>query len=95
MIQLVKCKEYRRVSIVYIPIYHEVEIRSTYGRHEVCWVKNMPHQWGADWAIRYMKWYKTKKHSMCRTPGVNEVNHYINVSRIQHYVGQVEGQRKE
>jgi len=55
----------------------------------------MPHQWGADWAIRYMKWYKTKKQSICRTPGVNEVNHYINVSRIQHYVGQVEGQRKE
>jgi len=36
MIQLVKCREYRRVSTVYIPMYHEVVIRRTYGRHEVC-----------------------------------------------------------
>ena len=64
MIQLVKCKEYRRVSTVYIPMYHEKWMRNTCGRHEVCWVKNMLHQWGADWAIRYMKWYKTKKWSM-------------------------------
>jgi len=64
MIQLVKHKEYRRVSTVYIPMYHEVVIRRTYGKHEVCWVKNIPHQWGADWAIRYMKWYETKKWSM-------------------------------
>ena len=64
MIQLVKRKEYRRVSTVYIPMYHEEWMRNTCGRHEVCWVKNMPHQWGADWAIRYMKWYETKKWSM-------------------------------
>jgi len=36
MVQLVKHKEYRRVSTVYIPIYHEIVIRRTYGRHEVC-----------------------------------------------------------
>ena len=36
MIQLVERKEYRRVSTVYIPIYHKVEMRNTYGRHEVC-----------------------------------------------------------
>jgi len=36
MIQLVKHKEYRRVFIVYIPMYHVVEIRSAYGKHEVC-----------------------------------------------------------
>jgi len=36
MIQLVKHKEYRRVSIVYIPMYHKVGVRSTYGRHKVC-----------------------------------------------------------
>jgi len=35
MIQLVKHKEYRRVSTIYIPIYHEVGMRSTCGRHEV------------------------------------------------------------
>jgi len=35
MIQLVKCKEYRRVSTVYIPMYHVVEMRSAYGRHEI------------------------------------------------------------
>ena len=42
MIQLVKHREYKRVSTVYIPMYHEV-VMSTYGRHEVCWVKNMPY----------------------------------------------------
>jgi len=57
-------------------MYYEVEMRNIYDRHEVCWVKNMPHQWGADWAIRYMKWYETKKQSMCKTPGVNEVDYY-------------------
>ena len=36
MIQLVKCREYRRVSIVYISMYHEVVMRRTCGRHEVC-----------------------------------------------------------
>jgi len=36
MIQLVKRKEYRRVSTIYIPMYHEVVIRRTYDRHEVC-----------------------------------------------------------
>jgi len=36
MIQLVKHKEYRRVFIVYIPIYHVVEMRSAYERYEVC-----------------------------------------------------------
>jgi len=36
MIQLVKHKKYKRVSTVYIPMYHEVEMRNTYGRHEVC-----------------------------------------------------------
>jgi len=36
MIQLVKHSEYRRVSTVYIPMYHEVVMRSTCGRHEVC-----------------------------------------------------------
>ena len=61
---MVKHKEYRRVSTVYIPMYHEEWMRNTCGRHEVCWVKNMSHQWGTDWAIRYMKWYETKKWSM-------------------------------
>jgi len=36
MIQLVKCKEYRRVSTVYIPMYHVLEIRREQGRHEIC-----------------------------------------------------------
>ena len=36
MIQLVKCRKYRRVSTVYIPMYHEVVMREIYGRHEVC-----------------------------------------------------------
>jgi len=36
MIQLVKCREYRRVSTVYIPMYHKEYVRDTYGRHEVC-----------------------------------------------------------
>jgi len=36
MIQLVKRREYRRVSTVYIPMYHEEYVRDTYGRHEVC-----------------------------------------------------------
>ena len=36
MIQLIKCKEYRRVSTEYILMYHEVEISNTHGRHEVC-----------------------------------------------------------
>jgi len=36
MIQLVKCKEYRRVSTVYISMYYKVVMRRTYGRHEVC-----------------------------------------------------------
>jgi len=36
MIQLVKHKEYKRVSTIYIPMYHEVGIRSTCSRHEVC-----------------------------------------------------------
>jgi len=35
MIQLVKHKKYRRVFIVYIPMYYEIRIRSTHGRHEV------------------------------------------------------------
>ena len=61
---MVKHKEYRRVSTIYIPVYYEEWIRNICGRHEVCWVNNMPHQWGTDWAIRYMKWYKTKKWSM-------------------------------
>ena len=30
MIQLVKHREYRRVSTIYIPMYHEVVMRSTY-----------------------------------------------------------------
>ena len=36
MIQLVKRKDYRRVSTVYIPMYYEVVMRRTYGRHKVC-----------------------------------------------------------
>jgi len=36
MIQLVKHKEYRRISTVYIPMYHEVEISNTCGKHKVC-----------------------------------------------------------
>jgi len=36
MIQLVKRREYRRVSTVYIPIYYEEYVRDTYCRHEVC-----------------------------------------------------------
>jgi len=36
MIQLVKRREYRRVSLVYIPMYHEEYVRDIYGRHEVC-----------------------------------------------------------
>jgi len=36
MIQLIKRKEYRRVSTVYIPMYYEMKIRNTYGRHKVC-----------------------------------------------------------
>jgi len=36
MIQLIKCKEYRRVFTVYILIYYKIRIRSTCGRHEVC-----------------------------------------------------------
>jgi len=35
MIQLVKRKEYRRVSTVYIPTYHEGCARNTCGRHDV------------------------------------------------------------
>jgi len=41
MIQLVKHKEYRRVSTVYILIYHEVVMRRAYGRHEICLVSQM------------------------------------------------------
>jgi len=36
MIQLVKYREYRRVSIVYISMYHEKYVRNIYGRHELC-----------------------------------------------------------
>jgi len=36
MIQLVKCREYRRVSTVYIPMYCEEYVRDTYGRHKIC-----------------------------------------------------------
>ena len=36
MIQLVKYREYRRVSTVYIPMYYEEYVRDIYGRHEVC-----------------------------------------------------------
>jgi len=36
MIQLVKHKEYRRVSTVYIPMYHVLEMRKEQDRHEVC-----------------------------------------------------------
>jgi len=36
MIQLVKCKEYKRISTIYIPIYHKVEMSNIYGEHEVC-----------------------------------------------------------
>ena len=36
MIQLVKCKEYRRVSTVYIPMYHVLGIGREGGIHEVC-----------------------------------------------------------
>ena len=36
----------------------------------------MPHQWGTDWAIGYLKWYETKKQFIYRTPGVNEVDYY-------------------
>ena len=36
MIQLVKYKEYRKVSTVYIPMYHMLRIRRKQGRHEVC-----------------------------------------------------------
>jgi len=36
MIQLVKHKEYKRVFTIYIPMYYEVVIRRTYGRHKVC-----------------------------------------------------------
>jgi len=35
MIQLVKHKKYKRVFTIYIPMYHEVGMRSTYDRHEV------------------------------------------------------------
>jgi len=35
MIQLVKRREYRRVSTVYIPMYHEIVMRSTYDRHKI------------------------------------------------------------
>ena len=36
MIQLVKRKEYRSVSTVYIPMYHKEYVRNTCGSHEVC-----------------------------------------------------------
>ena len=36
MIQLVKRREYRRVSTIYIPIYHEEYVRNIYDRHKVC-----------------------------------------------------------
>ena len=36
MIQLVKCRKYRKVFTIYIPIYYEIEVRSTYDRHKVC-----------------------------------------------------------
>jgi len=36
MIQLVKRREYRRVSTVYIPMYHKEYVRDIYGKHEVC-----------------------------------------------------------
>ena len=36
MIQLVKHREYRRVSTVYIPMCYEEYVRDIYGRHEVC-----------------------------------------------------------
>jgi len=42
MIQLVKYKEYRRVSTVYIPMYHVLGMRREQDRHEVYWVKYMP-----------------------------------------------------
>jgi len=35
MIQLVKHREYRRVSTIYIPIYHKEYVRNTYGKYEV------------------------------------------------------------
>jgi len=61
MIQLVKHKKYKRVFTVYIPMYYEVGIRSTYGRHKVCWVKNMPYQWDTDWATVQLRKYQWKK----------------------------------
>ena len=36
MIQLVKHKEYRRVSTIYIPMYHVLGMRRKQGRYEVC-----------------------------------------------------------
>jgi len=36
MIQLVKHREYRIVSTIYIPMYHEKYVRSTCGRYEIC-----------------------------------------------------------
>jgi len=36
MIQLVKRKEYRRVSTVYIPMYYKVRIKSICGKYEIC-----------------------------------------------------------
>ena len=36
MIQLVKRKEYRRVSTVYIPMYYVLRVRREQGRYEVC-----------------------------------------------------------
>ena len=44
MIQLVKRKEYRRVSTIYIPMYHILGMRREQSRHEVCWVKYMSQQ---------------------------------------------------
>ena len=35
MIQLVKHKEYRRVSTVYIPMYYVLRMRKEQGRHKV------------------------------------------------------------
>jgi len=35
MIQLVKHREYRRVFTIYISMYHEVEMRNIYDKHDV------------------------------------------------------------
>jgi len=35
IIQLVKHKEYKYL-LLYIPMYHEIEVRKVHSRHEVC-----------------------------------------------------------